>query len=179
MLKIVMCFALLATLRSIAWSQHERGDSEEAWSKTAPDVDKDLFQQVLEYRKRGEFEKAVALATKPSHGKNPDDFLLQTTAVTYFERAQADQSNKEKWVSLAVKYSERALQANPKDLINVFNLADSYMAAGMNLPRPESCKYYEKSLNTFRRIEKDSALQGDWGTIDGERVRLQPYREKL
>jgi len=86
--------------------------------------------------------------------------------VTYFERAQADQAHKEKWIELAVRYSERALEANPNDLVNVFNLGDSYMAAGMNLDKPLGCSYYEKSLQTFDHLRANRISRAN-----GERLR--------
>jgi hypothetical protein len=164
---------------SFILAQEEKGETGGAWSKIAPTGDNKVFEQVLEYRKKGDFERAVAVAIDPVDGKQPDDFLLQTTAVTYFQRAQADQTNKEKWVGLAVQYSERALQANPTDLVNVFNVGDTYMAAGMNLGKPLGCPYYEKSRQTFDHLKTDPGLQGEWGTIEGERVRLSRYRHKL
>lgn len=164
---------------SFIFAQREKGETAKAWSKVAPAGDNNVFEQVLELRKKGDFERAVAVAIDPVNGKQPDDFLLQTTAVTYFQRAQADQTNKENWVDLAVQYSERALQMNPNDLVNVFNVGDSYTAAGMNLGKPLGCPYYEKSLHTFERLKADPGLQGEWGTIEGERVRLAPYRHKL
>lgn len=174
-----MVFALLAVLAaSFIFAQKEKVETAGAWSKIAPAEDNKVFEQILEYRKRGDFERAVAAAVEVN-GKQPDDFLLQTTAVTYFQRAQADQINKEKWVLLAVQYSERALQANPKDLVNVFNVGDSYMAAGMNLGKPLGCSYYEKSLQAFEHLKANPALQGEWGTIEGERVLLAAYRQKL
>ena len=160
-------------------AQQEDHDTAEAWSKAAPAKDNKVFEQVLEYRKRGDFERAVAVAIEPRNGEQPDDFLLQTTAMTYFQRAQADQANKEKWVALAVQYSERALEANPSDLVNVFNVAASYMAAGMNLGKPQGCPYYEKSLQVFQRLKVDPTLQSEHGTIEGKRVLLAPYRRKL
>jgi tetratricopeptide (TPR) repeat protein len=175
-----MVFAPLAVLAaSFIFAQKEKDETAEAWSKTAPAEDNKAFEQILEYRKRGDFERAITVAVEPVNGKQPDDFLLQTTAVTYFQRAQADQINKEKWVVLAVQYSERALQANPTDLVNVFNVGDSYMAAGMNLGKPLGCSYYEKALQAFDHLKANPALQGEWGTIEGERVLLAAYRQKL
>ncbi len=75
--------------------------------------------------------------------------------------------------------AERALDANPSDLVNVFNVGESYVAAGMNLSKPAGCPYYEKSLRAFQRLKHDPALQGEWGTIEGERVQVAPYREGL
>jgi hypothetical protein len=179
-MRVWMMFALLAVQApSCIFAQKEKIETAEAWSKIAPPEDNKVFAQVLEYRNRGDFERAIAVAVEPVNGKQPDDFLLHTTAVTYFQRAQTDQLNKEKWVALAVQYSERALQANPKDLVNVFNIGDSYMAAGMNLGGSIGCRYYDKSLQVFERLKAEPALQGEWGSLEGERVPLAPYRRKL
>jgi len=171
--------AMVVTIAFLSLSCTRDRQAAETWSKTVPAKDKERFQQVLDYRKKGEFERAVAVAIEPAHGNEPDDFLLQATAITYFQRAQTDSSNKEKWVALAVQYSERAVKANPSSLVNVFNVGDSYMAAGMNLGTPQACPYYEKSLHVFEQLRADPALQGEWGTMDGERVLLAPYRKKL
>jgi len=175
-----MLFVLLAMVVALfVYAQKEKDESSSAWSKTAPAADNKQFEQILDYRKKGDFERAVAVATESINGKQPDDFLLQTTAVTYFQWAQADHVNKEKWITLAVQYSERALKANPTDPVNTFDLGDSYMAAGMNLGKPSGCPHYEKSLQLFEELRASPALQGEWGTIDGQRVRLLPYRQKL
>lgn len=176
----VILFVLPAILTaSLGMAQQNSGNTLEAWSKISPSSDNEIFKKIEKYRKDGDFERAVAVALTPVGGRQPDDFLLQTTAYTYFQRAQSDAANKEKWVALAVQYSERALAANPNDLVNVFNLGESYSAAGMNLGKPTACPYYEKSLQTFDRLKADRGLQGEWGTIEGERVQLAPYRKKL
>jgi hypothetical protein len=151
----------------------------EVWSMTAPVKDNERFEQVLEYRQKGDFEHAAAVAIQPTNGTPPDDFLLHTTAITYFQRAQVDQANKEEWVVLATQYSERAFHANPTEPVNTFNLADSYMTAGMNLGKPQGCTYYQRSLEVFLRLKADPALQGERGTVGGEKVLLAPYRRKL
>ena len=179
MLRLVAIVILIGSAACFIWSQHKSDSTAQAWSKTAPAADEIVFEKVLEYRQRRDFERAVNVAIESENGKQPDDFLLQTTAVTYFQRAQVDQSNREKWVALAVRYSERALEANPKDVVNVFNLGDSYLTAGMNLQMPQGCKYYDKSLQVFQGLKADPGLEGDWGIMEGERVRLQPYRQKL
>lgn len=180
MLKMIIAFmALLVAGVSVSLAQEKAEPTIDVWSKIAPAADNGVFEKVLQYRKSGDFERAVAVAIEPLNGRQPDDFLLQATADTYFQRAQADQPNREHWVILAVEYSERALQKNPKDLVNAFNVGESYMAAGMNLPKPMGCDYYEKSLQVFEPLESDPALEGEWGTIEGARVFLEPYRHKL
>jgi tetratricopeptide (TPR) repeat protein len=125
------------------------------------------------------FESAVKIAIEPIDGRKPDDFLLRTTAITYFQRAQADKANGQRWITLAVQYSERALEMNPDDLVNIFNPGESYMVAGMNLTESQACDYYDKSLSVFERLKAQPALKGEWGTIEGQRVQLEPYRQKL
>ena len=175
----IVCVLLVIAVAGFIFAQKEKDHVSEAWSKIAPAADNKLLEQVLEYRKTGKFELAVAVATHPANGKEPDDFLLQTTATTYFQWALADRTNKEKWVTLAVQYSERALRVNPTNPVNKFNLGDSYMAAGMNLGKPSGCPYYRKSLQAFLQLRADPVLQGEWATIEGEHVEVAPYRQKL
>lgn len=152
---------------SLGFAQTERLEIREPWAKVAPTGDNRVFEQILEYRKKGDFERAAAVAIEQVNGEQPDDFLLQATAMTYFQRAQADRINKKKWVDLAIEYSERAFQANPSDLVNLFNVADGYMTAGMNLGKPEGCTYYEKSAEACERLESDPAIQVPGGRSKG------------
>ncbi len=150
-----------------------------AWFKVAPPEDQEVLQKVLQCTKKGDFDSAVTLALQGVNGKPPDDFLLQTIAYMYFQRAQEDPAKRMEWVSLAVQYSERALKANPGDVVNLFNLGESYQLAGMNAPVPSGCGCYRKSLEVFERLAADPILKNDWGVIEGERVRMEAYRQRL
>jgi tetratricopeptide (TPR) repeat protein len=149
------------------------------WFKTAPAEDNQVFEKILQSRKNKDFEEAIALARKGVNGKSPDDFLLQTVADTYFERAQEEPAKREQWVKLALQYSEQALQENPADIVNVFNVGESYLSAGMNMSTPGSCGYYEKSLERFEKLKADPALKNDSAIIEGELVSMNPYRQRL
>jgi tetratricopeptide (TPR) repeat protein len=165
---------------SVLLSQKQNEASLHAWSKLAPAEDNEVFEKMLECKKKGDFDGAVALALKGVNGKPADDFLLQAVSSTYFERAQQDNpSRREQWVTSAVQYSERALAANPRDVVNVFNIGETYLTAAMNLQKPNSCGYYEKALGVFERLKTDPILKGEWATIEGERVPMEPYRQRL
>lgn len=80
---------------------------------------------------------------------------------------------------MAVQYSEKALQAEPGDLVNAFNVGQSYRLAGMNSDKPRSCDYYRKSLEKFEQLKVDPVLQSERGMIEGEQVPMGPYRRAL
>lgn len=170
---------LAAMMAGVAMLLQNHRETTHAWFKIAPTEDNELFEKVLENRRNGDFDDAVTTALKGVKGKPSDDFLFQTIADTYFERAQKEPVKREQWVNLAVQYSERALVVNPGDIVNVFNVGESYLTAGMNRPKPSGCGYYRKSLETFERLEVDPILGGKSGTIEGERVSTGPYRKKL
>ena len=150
-----------------------------AWFKLAPKEDNGVLERIEELRRNGDFEGAGVLALNGIDGKPPDDFLLQTVSYTYFERAQAEPAKRSQWVGMAVQYSERALQANPGDVVNVFNVGESYAIAGMNLSKPEACVYYEKALDIFEHLKTDPILKNDRAIIEGEGVPTEPYRVRL
>ena len=137
------------------------------------------MRKILEYRKGERFDDAVAIALKGVEGQPPDDFLLQTIADTYFQRAQMDKAKREQYVELAVQYSERALRASPENIVNVFKVGEDYLVAAMNFEKPSSCGYYKKSLEIFQRLQTNPELQGELGIIGGEQVHMAPYRERL
>ena len=171
---------VLASMATVSLVPSQGQDTTaDAWSKVAPSEDTEVFEQVAACRKRGDFDGAVAVALKGVQGRAPDDFLLQTVADTYFQRAQAEPAQRERWVTLAVKYSEQALQASPGDVVNVFNVGESYLAAAMNLGKPRSCSYYEKSLEVFERLKTNPVLKGESATVEGQQVPMEPYRQKL
>lgn len=178
----ITVFAILVAIGTarVVFSQKQNEASVHAWSKLAPAEDNEVFEKIMECRKKGDFDGAVAVALKGVNGKPPDGFLLQTIAGTYFERAQQDKpSKREQWVTLAVQYSERALEANPGDTVNIFDVGETYLTAAMNLQKPNSCGYYAKALEVFERLKTDPILKGEWATIEGERVPLGPYRQRL
>jgi tetratricopeptide (TPR) repeat protein len=182
--RVHIAIVLIATCAVVAigWAgklQMQKTEQEHAWFKAAPAHDNRIFEKVLAYRNKKDFDAAVEVALKGVGGKPPDDFLLQTVADTYFERAQWDPLNREKWVNLALKYSEEALRTNPDDLVNVFNLGESYLSAGMNLEKTRGCSYYKKSREIFEQVKASPTLRDEWGMIEGSRVQMQPYRRTL
>ena len=161
-------------------SQKDEGRETQAWFKKAPVVDNAVFERILEDRKKGDFDGAVAAALEGVGGKPPDDFLLQAVSDIYFEEAQqGDDAKRGQWVGLAVQYSERALATNPTDVVNVFNVGEAYLTAAMNLHKPAGCGYYAESLKVFEQLRRDPILDGKLGTVEGEQVLMEPYRQRL
>jgi hypothetical protein len=182
-MEVVLVLSIIVTLACVSGesmfaSQRQEGMAD-TWSKVVPAEDTEVFEKILEFRRRKEFDSAVEIALKGVGRKPPDDFLLQTVADTYFLRSQAEPTQRERWVGLAVQYSEKATQENPGDIVNVFNLGERYLAAAMNLQKPAGCSYYAKSLEVFERLRADPALKGKVAVIEGNEVLLEPFRQKL
>ena len=171
-------FALIAIGLIVLYERHYKTKTY-AWFKLVPKEDSEVFEKMSASEKRGDFEGAEALALEGVDGKPPDDALLNAISVMYFERAQTDSANRAKWVSTAVDYSERALKANPADVVNIYNLGESYATAGMNMSKLDACRYYQKSLDILEHLQTDSVLKGDRMIIEGEDVPTEPYRARL
>ena len=176
---IFVLLVVSATSNACSMTHQSQDTTKDAWVKSAPAQDNEVFENVLAARRRGDFDGALAIALRGVDGRSPDDFLLQVAADTCFERAQGDSSQRERWVELGVQYSEQALRANPKDLVNVYNLGMSYLAAGMNLQKPRGCSYYKKSLEILEDLRANPILKGEFGVMNGEKLPLEPYRHKL
>ena len=184
MLRVKWLLVTLAIVASIAAGisvlrQSRYKNQTHAWSKLVPKEDKEIFELMWQARRRGDFDAALALALKSVEQTPSDDFLLSAIADTYFERAQADPVRKEEWVNLALQYSDRALDANPGDIVNVFAAGENYLSAGMSTPKPINCGCYKKSLEVFERLQKDTILKSDRATVESERVQMKPYRDRL
>ena len=175
---IVFC-SIVISLLAVSWYQGHIKTKLHAWSKIVPDQDTKELEEALAYRKRADFVGATAFIERAISEKPTDDFLLGTASDIYFERAQADPASREHWVEVAVHYSEMALKAKPFDIVNEFNLGESYLSAGMNLQDSQRCTYLQKSLDIFERVRSDEMLKNEWGTIEGQRERMEPYRKVL
>jgi hypothetical protein len=180
--KLLIGTAATVILLSSGWALwHQQSDQLEsiAWSKMVPDKDRKAFEKILECRKRSDFEGAISAALNSTTPGQEDDFLLQTVSDTYFERAQEDKANSEKWIEMALQYSRRSLEKNPADIVNNFNVAEAYLTAAMSLPKPKSCEFFARSLKAFENLRINPILKDKWGTIEGERVLMRPYRSRL
>jgi hypothetical protein len=175
----VVLLLTLTVVSIVSCSSRPNQQTANPWFKRAPAEDNVLFERVLEFRKNKEFQEAVEIALTGTNGKMPDDFMLQSVADTYFERAQQDPNSQQLWVRLALKYSQQALESNPADIINVFNVADSYFAAGLNMPKPDACSYYATALKDFEMLRGNPLLMQESGVVEGETVSMGPFRHQL
>ncbi len=175
---LVLIGVVIATA-VLVWTQGRENTSARAWSKAVPKDQTAVVERTSELVKAGNFEEAINLVEHSLKGTPSDDSLLQRLASIYFMRAQVDPSNRPKWVRTGLEYSTRALAANPSDIINVYNVGESQMTVAMNLQRPEACDSYRAALATFEKLRADKFLSGEYGQVEGERVQLAPYREKL
>lgn len=181
MVRFRLLWSVIALFAAVsALPQQTRGSEEHPWFKRTPESDIPVLKKILEYRSQKDWVRAIDAASSTMGPTGVDDFLLETLSDTYFERAQDDTPNRMRWVKDAVKYSERALKTNPADPINIFNLGEAYLTAGMNADRKaDACVYYQNSLHVFEGLKEHPTLKDEWGTIEGERVRIAPYRQSL
>lgn len=162
-------------------SDDQTGDVSKTWFKRVPAELDTTVQNVIESREKGDFDKAIGTALGALRGGASDDILFEALADTYFERAQTDHDSHDRWIVNAVEYSEKAFRSNPSDVVNQFNLGQSYATAGYNfaLGSPSSCKYFKEAMSTMEDLNSSPRLQGEWGIVEGERVRLVAYRMAL
>jgi tetratricopeptide (TPR) repeat protein len=151
-----------------------------AWSKPVPDRHNALILKISALEKAGNFDEAVSLTTKALENRPTDDLLLQELANVYFLRAQHDTNRREEFVRIALDYSERALAANPDDLVNSYVLAEDYETAGMNLGESKkSCILYGKSLHILELLKNNTILEKPSAKIGSEFVATAPYKKRL
>lgn len=181
-IKAVVALALAVLL---SWWLYERHRSayEQAWTKQVPPERSEVFGRIQQSWQHNDFDTATQIALDSVRGVPSDDILYSTVSNIYFSRTQSDptrnENKNEQWVKLAVRYAERALAANPSDLVNTYNLAQSYRAAGMNSQPPVSCEYYRDSAKAFEALASNEALRQQSGIIESEKVDFQLYRRKL
>jgi len=129
-----------------------------------------------ELEHKGQFEEAIQLGLHSLKGQASDDFILQMIAMAYLARAQQDQVQTERWAKLGAEYSGKALDANPSDIVNIFNLGQSYEIAGDDLSTSECCRYYQQAAEAFEKLSP--LLQGNRATSHGRNIRLAPFRKR-
>jgi len=123
---------------------------------------------------QGHFDDAIQAGVQSVKGQPSDYFIYQMIARAYTDRAYKDPQQSSKWARLAAEYADKAMNADPTDLSNVFNVGQTYEIAGDNLPTSESCFYYQKAAGVFRELTPK--LDGDRATIQGKSFRLAPFR---
>jgi tetratricopeptide (TPR) repeat protein len=173
---IVIALLLALPLLLIGFNQYRYEASRHPWDLVCPEEYTAQMTSMVELRQKGQFEEAIQIASHSLKDQPSDEFPLQMIATAYFERAQQDQSQMERWGRLGAEYAEKAYNASPTDLANIFNLGESYRLAGDDLSTSECCQYYEESLRTFEKLTP--LLQDDRATIHGENFRLAPFRKE-
>jgi len=129
---------------------------------------------MLDLEAKGHFDDAIQAGLQSVKGRASDYFIYQMIAQAYAYRAYKEPQQSSKWAGLAAEYADKAMNADPTDLSNVFNVGQTYALAGDNLPTSESCYYYQKAADVFRELTPK--LDGDRATIQGESFRLAPFR---
>jgi hypothetical protein len=147
----------------------------EPWALVAPGPQVDAVTKMVELREKGRFDDAIELGLRSTTGHAGDDFVYQMIATTYFIRSLSDKDQSGKWAKLGGEYSEKALNFNPTDIANAFNVGANYMIVGGDLDSG-GCDYYRKALAIFESLAP--RLQGDHAETQGRTVRLASFRKQ-
>jgi len=140
------------------------------WSLVAPNEQTAVLTKMIKLRDEGQFEEAVNVRLHATSGNPDDDFIYQLIAKTYFIRSLHDRYRSGDWAKLGAEYSQKALDANPKDIANVFNVGLNYVAAGDDLDTG-GCEYYLRAKAIFENLAL--LLNGDHAETQGRTV---PWR---
>lgn len=145
---------------------HLRRTRLDAWSLVSPPGYGEAAGRMDELEAKGHFDDAVQAGLQSVKGRASDYFIYQMIAQAYTYRAYKEPQQSSKWAKLAAEYADKAMNANPTDLSNVFNVGQTYALAGDNLPTSESCFYYQKAADVLRELTPK--LEGDRATIQGK-----------
>ena len=165
---VIAAFALLAI-------KHYRDTMEMPWSLLAPSQNVQTVTRIVQLRNEGHFDEAIDLGLHSVSGHRGDDFIYQMIATVYFMRSLHDKDQSGKWTKLGAEYSEKALESNPNDIANVFNVGMNYVTIGDDLDTG-GCEYYRRAQMVFENLVPH--LQGDSGETQGRTVRLGPFRKE-
>lgn len=145
------------------------------WSLVKPNQLVEVLTRMAELGNKGKFDEAIQLGLHSGIGHSGDDFIYQMVAQTYFVRALHDKDQSGKWTKLGAEYSQKALDANPKDVANVFNAGMNFMTAGDDLDTG-GCEYYRRAQTVFSSLVP--RLYGERAETQGRTVRLAPFRKQ-
>lgn len=110
----------------------------------------DFGSQMIEYTKRGRYDDAVRIGIKALKNEPSDETVYQQIAMVYLVRAGKDKSLRERWVSEAASYTEKASSVNSGDRdvagVHAFQEALIFESAG-DLSTAKTCGYYERAKN--------------------------------
>jgi hypothetical protein len=90
-------------------------------------------------------------------------------------RSLHDKDQSGKWTKLGAEYSQKALDSDPNDIANVFNVGMNYMIIGDDLDTG-GCEYYRRAQTVFENLVPQ--LQGESAETQGRIVRLAPFRRR-
>ena len=143
---------------------------------TKPD---DFGSQMVAYTKQGRYDDAIQVGIKALENQPTDEGVYQQIAMVYLIRAGKDEALRERWVSNAVLYTEKALSLNSKDRdvagVLVLQEALSFESAG-DLSATERCAYYQRAKKLV--TDRTPLLQLEQLTIDGKVYPLAPLRRE-
>jgi len=145
------------------------------WTLITPSQHVEVATRMNELRDKGQFDDAVELGLRSVKDQPGDDFVFQMIATTYFIRAMQDKDRSGKWARLGGEYSKKALDLNPTDISNVFNVGVNYTIVGDDLDTG-GCEYYRTALAVFESLVP--RLQGNHAETQGRTVRLAPFRKE-
>ena len=171
---IVVAGIAIAALAIIA-IKYYRSTMETPWSILTPRQHVQTVTKMVELMNKSRFDEAIDLGVHSATGHPGDDFIYQIIATTYFARALRDKDQSRKWTKLGGEYSQKALDSNPNDIANVFNVGMNYMIIGDDLDTG-GCEYYRRALTVFENLVPH--LQGDRAETQGRTVRLAPFRRE-
>ncbi len=171
---IVVAGIVIAAFTLIA-IKHHRDTMEMPWSLLTPSQHVQTVTKMAQLRNEGHFDEAIDLGLHSISGHSGDDFIYQMIATIYFMRSLHDKDQSGKWTKLGAEYSEKALDSNPNDIANVFNVGMNYVIIGDDLDTG-GCEYYRRAQTVFENLVPH--LQGDSGETQGRTVRLAPFRKQ-
>lgn len=152
-----------------------RETMEMPWSLIAPNHQVVVATRMAELGKKGQYDEAIDVGVHSTNGRPEDAFIYQMVAETYFVRALHDKNQSGKWTKLGAQYSQKALDSDPNDIANVFNVGLNYVVAGDDLDTG-GCEYYRKAKDVFDSLVP--RLQGDRAETQGRTIRLAPLRRR-
>src|SRR6476646_4160778 len=129
---IVVAGIVIAAFTLIA-IKHHRDTMEMPWSLLTPSQHVQTVTKMAQLRNEGHFDEAIDLGLHSISGHSGDDFIYQMIATIYFMRSLHDKDQSGKWTKLGAEYSEKALDSNPNDIANVFNVGMNYVIIGDDL----------------------------------------------
>jgi hypothetical protein len=113
--------------------------------------DADTAQRMLAATKAHQYDEAVRIGSDALKANPSDALLLSQIGLVYMKRAEDDQAEREKWLSLATDYAEKTANAAKEDDLSYFTAARLYESAG-DLSLSKRCTYYGSAINIFNHL---------------------------